>query len=499
MENSCLQIRYNVMSITSLLTYAGIKGGSSNHRKDVYFVRCIGTNSNYLSDIEKMDRILAEREKLGQGKYERLSELSQLRSPGDVSFYTSIHDEWEKSGKQKLRLKMLQTGKQTGNFFEEVLCNAFLKIGNMFCSYTQNASETMIRNFRIKLLYWLDSMEDFFENWNEKTSYKLVYYGTLKKQEYLYLYFLTMLGIDVMILAPEKEPEIDRGLLELSGRLMLGSCTAVKIPALDKKSLDMPAPEGVKDKAVGTGNVQTDLKTHQAGTFKDKAVGIGNVQTNLKTGQAGTFKDKAVRTGNVQTVKADAAARKELDFEELALLASSVVMITIQDEKGASIGTGSGIMLGAEGYILTNNHVTSGGRSYSVRIEDDEKSYYTEELIKYNTVLDLALIRIPRKLKPLAIYRGEKDLVRGQKVVAIGSPLGLFNSVSNGIISGFRSIEEVEMIQFTAPISHGSSGGAVLNMYGEVIGISTAGIDNGQNINLAVHYRDILRFVRGFI
>lgn len=455
MENSCLQVRYNVMSITSLLTYAGIKGGCSNHRKDVYFVRCIGINSNYLSDIKKMDRLLAEREKLGQGKYERLSELSQLRSPGDASFYTSIHDEWEKSGKQKLRLKMLQTGKQTGNFFEEVLCSAFLKIGNMFCNYTQNASETMIRNFRIKLLYWLDSMADFLENWNEKTSYKLVYYGTLKKQEYLYLYFLTMLGIDVMILAPEKEPEIDRGLLELSGCLMLGSCSAVKIPALDKKTLDMPAPESVKDKAVGT--------------------------------------------GNVQTVKADAAARKELDFEELALLASSVVMITIQDEKGASIGTGSGIMLGTEGYILTNNHVTSGGRSYSVRIEDDEKSYYTEELIKYNTVLDLALIRIPRKLKPLAIYRGEKDLVRGQKVVAIGSPLGLFNSVSNGIISGFRSIEDVEMIQFTAPISHGSSGGAVLNMYGEVIGISTAGIDNGQNINLAVHYRDILRFVRGFI
>lgn len=455
MENSCLQVRYNVMSITSLLTYAGIKGGCSNHRKDVYFVRCIGINSNYLSDIKKMDRLLAEREKLGQGKYERLSELSQLRSPGDASFYTSIHDEWEKSGKQKLRLKMLQTGKQTGNFFEEVLCSAFLKIGNMFCNCTQNASETMIRNFRIKLLYWLDSMADFLENWNEKTSYKLVYYGTLKKQEYLYLYFLTMLGIDVMILAPEKEPEIDRGLLELSGCLMLGSCSAVKIPALDKKTLDMPAPESVKDKAVGT--------------------------------------------GNVQTVKADAAARKELDFEELALLASSVVMITIQDEKGASIGTGSGIMLGTEGYILTNNHVTSGGRSYSVRIEDDEKSYYTEELIKYNTVLDLALIRIPRKLKPLAIYRGEKDLVRGQKVVAIGSPLGLFNSVSNGIISGFRSIEEVEMIQFTAPISHGSSGGAVLNMYGEVIGISTAGIDNGQNINLAVHYRDILRFVRGFI
>ena len=89
-------------------------------------------------------------------------------------------------------------------------------------------------------------------------------------------------------------------------------------------------------------------------------------------------------------------------------------------------------------------------------------------------------------------------LTKPQKVVAIGSPLGLFNSVSNGIISGFRKLDGVDMIQFTAPISHGSSGGAVLNMLGEVIGISTAGIDNGQNINLAVGYECINHFIRGF-
>lgn len=89
--------------------------------------------------------------------------------------------------------------------------------------------------------------------------------------------------------------------------------------------------------------------------------------------------------------------------------------------------------------------------------------------------------------------------MRGQRVVAIGSPLGLFNSVSDGIISGFRKIRDVDMIQFTAPISNGSSGGAVLNMYGEVVGISTAGIDAGQNLNLAVSYEDIIPFVRGFV
>ena len=72
------------------------------------------------------------------------------------------------------------------------------------------------------------------------------------------------------------------------------------------------------------------------------------------------------------------------------------------------------------------------------------------------------------------------------------------NSISDGIISGFRTIDGVDMIQFTAPISHGSSGGAVLNMYGEVIGISTAGFDRGQNINLAVGYESINLFIQGF-
>ena len=149
--------------------------------------------------------------------------------------------------------------------------------------------------------------------------------------------------------------------------------------------------------------------------------------------------------------------------------------------------------------LFRSNHVACGGRYYSVRIEDDETVYTTDELIKYHSRLDLAILRIDQRLKPLPIYQGKAPLVRGQKVVAIGSPLGLFNSVSDGIISGFRKIDGVDMIQFTAPTSHGSSGGAVLNMSGQVIGISTAGFDAGQNINLAMGYECISRFISGFV
>lgn len=191
-------------------------------------------------------------------------------------------------------------------------------------------------------------------------------------------------------------------------------------------------------------------------------------------------------------------ARAEMSFEQLAQLASSVVMIMVHDKKGEAFASGSGIMIGRKGYILTNNHVLSEGSYFTVRIENDDNSYRTEQIIKYNQLLDLAVIRIDRELVPLPVYNGPQKLVRGQKVVAIGSPLGLFNSVSDGIIAGFRVLDEVDMIQFTAPTSPGSSGGAVLNMYGEVIGISTAGAPGAQGINWAVGYEFINLFTQGF-
>lgn len=190
---------------------------------------------------------------------------------------------------------------------------------------------------------------------------------------------------------------------------------------------------------------------------------------------------------------------KELNYEALAGLAPSIVMILAVDKEDKILHSGSGIMIGHDGYILTNCHVASDAFKYAVRIENDNNFYETREIVKYNQFLDLAIIRISKTLNPLPIYNGNKELVRGQKVVAIGSPLGLFNSVSDGIISGFRKIDNVNMIQFTAPISGGSSGGALLNMYGQVIGISTARFAEGQNINLAIRYDDILAFAGNFM
>ena len=188
-----------------------------------------------------------------------------------------------------------------------------------------------------------------------------------------------------------------------------------------------------------------------------------------------------------------------LEFEELSKLAASVVMLQVFDQSGQCFKSGSGVIISDKGYVLTNLHVVSGGRRYGILLEDEPDIFYTDELIKYHQDYDLAILRMEKCRPPIPIYRRSRMLVRGQKVVAIGSPLGLFNSVSDGIISGFRELEHVSMIQFTAPVSHGSSGGALLDMYGDLIGLTTGGYDDGQNLNLAVGYQTILQFAGGLI
>ncbi len=435
-----MKVRHNIINITSLITFANIKGGVNQTCKDVYFIRCIGTDKNYLNDIRDIDRLLTDRENNNQGKYTRVMELPRLVAQSEILFYANAYDEWMKSKSEEIHITL--KNKINGKSVEQTLIEALKSIFQKYTETSQNISDSMQKNFIIKIVYWLDTTAgQFLEDWKERESYKYIYSGIIKKHEFLFLYLLTLIGIDVLILNPESELNLEAPLLNLSYKLQLETCSKVTIPAYEK--------------SIYKGDrLNTDY----------------NNQINVEKG-----------------------------FEELALLASSIVMISVHNENKEIIGTGSGIMVSSKGYILTNCHVISGGSLFLVRIEGEEDVYETDEVIKYNWILDLALLRINKKLKPIPIYGGDKELARGQKVVAIGSPLGLFNSVSDGIISGFRTIDDVWMIQFTAPISHGSSGGAVLNMYGEVIGISTAGIDQGQNINLAVGYENINSFVKGFL
>ena len=464
MYGEVFKTRYNVMNVSSFHAFTNIKGGVNGNCKDVYFVRMTGLHPTYTEEVRQMDTTLSERMAKGECRYTRINALPRLVSVEDVAYYAGCYDNWQASGKKAIQIHLTENNGD----LEEVLGQACIKTAALFAQATPHANDSIIKNFITKLLFWLDqTSEGLLKDWNPKRSLKLAAAHLSKKQEYLYAYLLTQMGIDVLLLQYQSDIDASLEQMKLSAKVELGSFGTCTLPEFDPKK--RPEEKTEAKKVVITTRPQKPSGSPSPAPLPGR---------------------RPQPAGH---------ARRELEFEELARLASSVVMITVHDPKGEVLGTGSGIMVGKEGYILTNHHVASGGRYYSVRIEDDETIYKTDEVIKYNSVLDLSVIRIDRRLSPIPIYQGSKALVRGQKVVAIGSPLGLFNSVSDGIISGFRVVDNVDMIQFTAPTSHGSSGGALLNMYGEVIGISTAGFDNAQNINLAVGYEAISQFIKGFV
>jgi S1-C subfamily serine protease len=432
------------------------------------------------------------------GAYLRLRELPMPVKAEEISYYTEMYHSFEKGMYPAFR-NFLPSEKMSNAISE-----SFSRVCRLFRENKAQVTDSMLSNFAVKILFWTDYVfSRNMLNGSERAFIKITAENVQKEQEYLFYGFLALTGCEVLLLQNRKDVSVRDAFLQLSDSFILGSFGNTVLPEYIPVMKEEPCVKAESNAAVGNGSL-TDPRGKKENRPNIK-VSIPARERHRKSNATGTVAGKQVGTGQEQTVVNKTVIiptgnrREEKSFEELARLASSVVMIAVHDREQNVIGTGSGIMIGTDGYILTNFHVAERGRVYSVRIENDDQIYQTDELIKYHPDFDLALIRIDKRLNPLHVYSGASELVRGQKVVAIGSPLGMFNSVSDGIISGFRKFDDLDMIQFTAPISHGSSGGAVLNMYGEVIGISTAGLDDGQNLNLAVGYQNIRRFAGNFM
>lgn len=159
---------------------------------------------------------------------------------------------------------------------------------------------------------------------------------------------------------------------------------------------------------------------------------------------------------------------------------NSIALIRVDD------GVGSGFVVGEDGRVATNVHVIRGAKEATV-VLGNGKEYPATEVVAIDEENDLAILRIEaRKLKPLPL--GDSTKVKlGERVVAIGHPLGLGTTVSDGLVSGMREVSPTQsLVQISAPISRGSSGGPVFNDRGEVIGVSVLMVASGQNLNFAV-------------
>ena len=491
-----MNCRHNVMKIDSLNMFADIKGGMNNAAKDVYFVRAVGETVSMNQTILEIDKKLDMEMSKNRLSYLRIHCLPKLNDIEDSKYYSEIFDKLYAG--EEVCFKTIHISSVRYR-----ITKALEQVMNIYQQSRAGISSTMKRSAGSKILFWVDLvMGECFENWTETKVVKVIADYIEKEHEYLFYLFLTFIGCDVLLLENKREAEFSEILIQYSQKLVLGDFGNTDIVPYAKttvtSSTDIHSRRNIvviPPRPAKKVQAQTKVQIPQKHIILPQSSGSASSAERLASATGQQMQAERLASASGKQIQAE---RQEKSFEELALLAVSVVQIAVHDKSGKVVSTGSGIMIGEKGFILTNYHVASGGYFYSVRIEDDETVYPTDEIIKYNTTTDLAVIRIQKKLKPIPIYDGRKKLVRGQKVVAIGSPMGLFNSVSDGIISGFRTVDRVDMIQFTAPTSHGSSGGAVLNMYGELIGISTAGIDSGQNLNLAIGYENIKMFTNGF-
>ncbi len=159
----------------------------------------------------------------------------------------------------------------------------------------------------------------------------------------------------------------------------------------------------------------------------------------------------------------------------------SVFLVYLNDSSGSPSALGSAFLV-APRLLITNAHVAEAGKPVlavgPVRIP--------LKILRTDEKNDLAILSVDVDLtsKPLSLAKTE--LSPGEQIFAIGNPEGLEKTISQGIVSGLRKRDDRNLIQITCPISHGSSGGPILNAKGEVVGVAVGMLEDGQNLNFAV-------------
>jgi hypothetical protein len=193
---------------------------------------------------------------------------------------------------------------------------------------------------------------------------------------------------------------------------------------------------------------------------------------------------------------ASQSAPPRKDIPAIAKSANGAIVTITMANNDKPIARGTGFLVSPDGVIVTNYHVIENGNVAIVKFPDGA-AFPVDGVLAADKLRDLAVIKIHGKtFRTLTL--GNSDRVQvGEEVVAIGNPLSLESTVSNGIISGVRTSEKQggKFLQTTAPISPGSSGGPLFNMVGEVVGINTMYLKGGENLNFAIPVNDAKRLV----
>ncbi len=228
--------------------------------------------------------------------------------------------------------------------------------------------------------------------------------------------------------------------------------------------------------------------------------------TVSQTGEGEKTDKKQPTTKDIKTIISQSVKKAELSIPEIVeKVTPSVVGVSSTLSKGKA--TGSGIIMTADGYIVTNAHVVDGAENVTILL--DSQNEYEAEIIGSDAQTDIAVLKISadEKITP-AEFGNSDELVVGETAVAIGNPLGFefYSTVTSGIISGLDrelTIEDklLRLIQTDAAINGGNSGGALVNSFGQVIGISSAKIVtiDAEGMGFAIPINDALPIIHELI
>jgi tetratricopeptide (TPR) repeat protein len=175
----------------------------------------------------------------------------------------------------------------------------------------------------------------------------------------------------------------------------------------------------------------------------------------------------------------------------------AVAKLFIQDANGKPIGTASGVFISPDGLLVTNTHVATAAKGGRILAQLSTQALYeVKKTVGVNPAYDIAVLQFQASEVPFVPINKAIIAQTGEHVWAIGSPKGLEGSISEGVISRPQTqIKGVDFIQFTAPISRGSSGGGLFNLNGRILGITTSAVveEGVQNLNFAVPVKYIDR------
>jgi serine protease Do len=292
-------------------------------------------------------------------------------------------------------------------------------------------------------------------------------------------------------------------LLVLTG-MMIGMITMIYVAGINNltqtevRIADVKRSVGFSDDAgLSITSASTSTSASGSASTSGSASGLGGVAKNVTP--------SVVYIETIVAIEQTRSPHRQLEDEEGNLLDRF-----LPRRRGSSIG--SGVLISPDGYIITNNHVISGAEKSSITVGLSDKRTFPATVIGSDPTTDLAVIKVDANDLPAIIIGNSDQLNVGDLVVAIGNPFRLRSTVTAGIVSALdRNVDIINdqmriesFIQTDAAINRGNSGGALINEYGELVGINTAiATENGAYqgygfaipINMAFKIaRDIIEF-----